>query len=66
MKLVNIKRQSERKEWGCPRTKNRSNWCHRWCTPGQDGEGDCGRLAPHGMLDKTQQAIHAHKARQAG
>lgn len=60
MRLVKTKKNSERKEWGCPRTKNRSNWCHRWCTP-KRGLGDCGRLAPHGMLGKTQQAILMYK-----
>lgn len=60
MRLVHLKKTSERKAWGCPRTKNRSNWCHAWCTP-QDGLGDCGRLAPHGMMGRTQRAIMNHK-----
>jgi len=50
------------KSWGCPRTKNRSNWCHGWCTP-TNGLGDCGRVAPHGLLGRTQLAILAHEAR---
>ena len=62
MKLVRLKKLSERKEWGCPRTKNRSNWCHAWCVP-QDGLGDCGRLAPHGIMGKTQLAILNHRSR---
>ena len=65
MRLVKIKKVSDRKEWGCPRTKNRSNWCHGWCVPGQDGAGDCGRLAPHGFLGRTQLAILNEKQRSA-
>ena len=60
MRLVRLKKTTERKAWGCPRTKNRSNWCHAWCIP-RHGIGDCGRLAAHGMLGKTQQAILDHK-----
>lgn len=61
MRLIKIKKLSDRKEWGCPRTKNRSNWCHAWCVPTQDGSGDCGRVAPHGLLGRTQRAILNHK-----
>jgi hypothetical protein len=62
--LVRVPRSLTRKEWGCPRTKNRSNWCHAWCAPNLEGRGDCGRLAPHGMLGRTQIAILELKARQ--
>lgn len=60
MRLVRIKRNYNRKEWGCPRTRNRSNWCHAWCVP-TDGFGDCGRVAPHGMRGRTQNAILKHR-----
>ncbi len=45
---------------GCPLTKNRSAWCFRLCVPGADGNGPCGRLAPHGLTGRTQHAIEAH------
>jgi hypothetical protein len=63
MRTVRLKKSFTRKEWGCPRTKNRSNWCHAWCTP-RAGIGDCGRVAPHALLGRTQQAILSHKLRQ--
>ena len=64
MKHIRIRKTSERKPWGCPRTKNRSNWCHAWCDP-QEGIGDCGRVAPHSLTGRTQQAIANHLARKA-
>lgn len=64
MKLVRVPNNgSNRKVWGCPRTKNRSNWCYRMCVP-HDGRGQCGRVAPHAGMGRTQQAILAHKASQ--
>lgn len=65
MRLVKIEKHYDRKEWGCPRTKSRSNWCHAWCVPGEDGTGFCGRVAPHGILGRTQTAILNHKNRAA-
>ncbi len=65
MRLVKIKKITARREWGCPRTKSRSNWCHAWCAPRQDGSGDCGRVAPHGIVGRTQAAILNHKQRTA-
>lgn len=41
---------------GCPYTKCRSLRCRRLCVPGA-GVGVCGRMAPHGLLGKTQEAI---------
>lgn len=61
MKHERANKLSGRKNWGCPRTKNRSSWCHAWCTP-RDGLGDCGRIAPHGLLGRTQLAILKHNA----
>jgi acyl-coenzyme A thioesterase PaaI-like protein len=45
---------------GCPLTRNRSAWCFRLCIPDASGNGECGRLAPHGLKSKTQLAIEAH------
>jgi len=41
---------------GCSLTKSRTAWCHRVCTPVQ-GIGACGRVAPHALLGRTQEAI---------
>lgn len=61
MKLTRVqKNYFNRKEWGCPLTKNRTNWCFRLCVPA-DGAGQCGRIAPHGFLGRTQAAILARK-----
>jgi hypothetical protein len=62
--LNHRKNTAERKSWGCPRTKNRSSWCHSRCVP-REGVGDCGRLAPHAMLGRTQLAILAVQAKQS-
>lgn len=45
-----------RKEWGCPMTKNRSGWCFGMCVP-HDGEGACGRIAPHSLIGRTDRAL---------
>jgi hypothetical protein len=66
MKLIRVSRKSTRKDWGCPRTKSRSTWCHAHCVPSADGLGDCGRLAGHALLGRTQLAILEHKERQGG
>ena len=44
----------------CPRYGHRITWCRQICTPIGD-KGDCGRLAPHAMIGKTQAAIAAFK-----
>ncbi|MFC1705503.1 hypothetical protein ACFL59_01620 [Planctomycetota bacterium] len=49
-----------REPWGCPRTKNRTNWCYAFCTP-EDGLGECGRPAGHATLGRTQMAILRHR-----
>ncbi len=43
----------------CPRYGHRITWCRQICTPNGD-QGDCGRLAPHAMIGKTQAAIAAY------
>ena len=51
-----------RREWGCPQTKNRTPWCFGFCIP-EDGLGDCGRIAPHSLIGRTDGAILRYKAR---
>jgi hypothetical protein len=41
---------------GCPLVRNRATWCMGLCTP-VDGQGTCGRVAPHGLRGRTQRAI---------
>jgi hypothetical protein len=43
----------------CPRYGHRITWCRQICTP-IGNKGDCGRLAPHAMIGKTQAAIAAY------
>jgi hypothetical protein len=49
---------------GCPLTKSHTAWCHRVCTP-VGGLGFCGRVAPHALLGRTQEAILRHKRQSA-
>jgi hypothetical protein len=51
-----------RETWGCPLTKNRSNWCYRMCAP-VNGLGQCGRVAPHTLRGRTDLAIERYNAR---
>jgi len=60
MRLARIEKKAARKAWGCPLTRNRTNWCYRSCEP-VEGRGRCGRIAPHGLLGRTQAAILALK-----
>jgi hypothetical protein len=48
---------------GCPLTKSRSLWCHRLCVPVK-GIGLCGRIAPHAVVGRTQEAILRYKQQQ--
>lgn len=48
----------------CPRTANRTQLCFALCRP-VDGMGDCGRVAGHARLGRTQLAILEHSRRQA-
>ena len=45
---------------GCPLTRNRSAWCFRLCAPDEQGNGRCGRVAPHGLRGRTQLSIERH------
>ena len=49
---------------GCPRYGHRITWCRMMCTP-TGNKGDCGRLAPHAMIGKTQAAIAAYNESQS-
>lgn len=53
-------RLPEYRTLACPRYGHRITWCRQLCTP-IAGKGDCGRLAPHAMLGRTQAAIAAYK-----
>lgn len=46
----------------CPFVGFQVSWCRGICKP-INGYGQCGRLAPHAMLDRTQRAIAAYNAR---
>jgi hypothetical protein len=53
---------------GCPLTKSHSLWCHRLCVP-KEGVGACGRVAPHGVMGRTAEAIlrfKIHRGREQG
>lgn len=45
---------------GCPLTRNRSAWCFRLCAPDEEGNGRCGRLAPHSLKSRIQLSIESH------
>ena len=54
------KRSNSIKEYtylGCPLTLSRSAWCYRLCSPDINGNGRCGRLAPHSFKSKIQICI---------
>jgi uncharacterized protein (TIGR00369 family) len=46
---------------GCPLTRNRSPWCFRLCIPDDEGSGECGRIAPHGLKSRIQLGIENYK-----
>ncbi len=46
----------------CPHNGHQAGACRGLCVP-IGGMGTCGRLAPHGMIGRTQSAIARHKAR---
>ena len=49
----------------CPMVGHQASWCRMLCNP-IDGHGLCGRLAPHGLIGKTQRAIKDYRERNAG
>jgi hypothetical protein len=46
----------------CPLNGHQVGVCRGLCTPSPEGEGLCGRLAPHALIGRTQAAIAAHVA----
>jgi hypothetical protein len=53
------KRLPEYRTLRCPQYGYRNTWCRQLCTPIGD-KGQCGRLAPHAMVGKTQAAIASY------
>ena len=45
---------------GCPLTRNSTAWCFRLCTPDEEGNGRCGRIAPHSLKGRTQLSIERY------
>ncbi len=64
-RINNRKNLKEYTYLGCPMTKNRSAWCFRMCKPNANGNGFCGRVAPHGFKSRIQQGIEDFKKKQA-
>jgi uncharacterized protein (TIGR00369 family) len=67
MKKRRVKTSRGLKEYtylGCPLTRNRSPWCFRLCTPDAGGQGQCGRVAPHGFKGRIQLGIEDYNKRQ--
>jgi hypothetical protein len=46
---------------GCPLTRNRTPSCFRLCIPDTEGQGECGRVAPHSLKSRIQLGIEEHK-----
>ena len=46
----------------CPYNGHQVSFCRGLCTP-VEGQGHCGRIAPHAMIGRTQSAIANYKAR---
>ncbi|MBC8871697.1 MAG: PaaI family thioesterase [Planctomycetes bacterium] len=49
---------------GCPLTRNRTAWCFRLCDPDVEGNGRCGRIAPHSLKGRTQLSIENYEKKQ--
>ena len=47
----------------CPLNGHQVSFCRGLCTSSALGRGLCGRLAPHGLIGRTQAAIAAHERR---
>jgi hypothetical protein len=48
---------------GCPLTHHHTRRCLRICRPGEQGVGSCGRIAPHSVKGRFQQAVLDYNAR---
>ncbi len=47
----------------CPMNGHQVSFCRGLCTPSSCGVGQCGRLAPHALLGKTQAAVIQYEKR---
>jgi hypothetical protein len=47
----------------CPLNGHQVGACRGLCTPSPEGDGLCGRLAPHALVGRTQAAIAGHEAK---
>ena len=47
----------------CPLNGHQVGACRGLCTPSPEGDGLCGRLAPHTLVGRTQAAIAGHEDR---
>lgn len=45
----------------CPLNGHQVGACRGLCTPSPEGDGLCGRLAPHALIGRTQAAIAGHE-----
>jgi len=64
MKTRRRKRHIQRDAFGgCPLTHHHTRRCLRICRPGDQGKGACGRIAPHSVKGRFQQAILDYNAR---
>jgi len=64
LKLKKVTKRKELKDYtylGCSLTRNRSAWCFRLCTPDMEGNGHCGRIAPHSIRSRIQISIDEYK-----
>jgi hypothetical protein len=49
----------------CPLNGHQVGACRGLCEPSPEGDGLCGRLAPHALIGRTQAAIAAQQAEQS-
>lgn len=50
----------------CPLNGHQVGACRGLCEPSPEGDGLCGRLAPHALIGRTQAAIAAHNEQKGG
>jgi len=55
----------ERGALRCPPAGHQVTWCRGLCEP-RDGQGLCGRVAPHALKGRTQLAIESCNRRESG
>jgi hypothetical protein len=65
MPVMHRRAHTEPRYIACPRAGSRTNRCFALCTP-IAGRGDCGRIAGHAQLGRTQQAILERRRLEAG